>query len=334
MDDTDRKLLMLLISNPRMHLQELATRLGVSKQAVHRRIGYLKEIGVIQSMTAGISYPYLDAIPVAVFGPVRTAPCEKMLDGLGECEFTRRVVVAGGNYLYAVGELRDLSELDGFAEFVRRTSGMSEATVGIFCLDDGLWKDYPVDGIMKRKQNYRELSALDLRIIASIKDDARKPIEEIADMVGVSPKTVRKHLEIMVSEGSLEMHTRTDSYLGGDICLIGHVNLRVGSDKAEVAKRLLSKHQFQDAYFRTFVNIPGLLTLVFWSDKMAEIREVISMISEDGDVVSVMMNFSYLQRLYATWRDKMPEVQTRHCTNIGEHSPHSRLRAKHPRTTN
>ncbi len=46
----------------------------------------------------------------------------------------------------------------------------------IYCLDDGLWSDYPVDGIVKRKQRYRELSPLDLRIIASLKDDARKPV--------------------------------------------------------------------------------------------------------------------------------------------------------------
>jgi DNA-binding Lrp family transcriptional regulator len=250
-----------------------------------------------------------------------------MLDGLGECEFTRRVVVAGGNYLYAVGELRDISELDGFAEFVRRASGMSEPTVGIYCLDDGLWSDYPVDGIMRRKQSYRELSPLDLKIIASIKNDARRRVKEIAETVGASPKTVRKHLEDMVSDGSLEMHTRTDSYLGGDLCLIGHLVLKAGSDKVEVARRLLSKHQFQDAYFRTFVNIPGFLILVFWSDKIAEIREVISKIGGDEDVMSVMMNFTYLQRLFTTWRDKPLEAQTRHSASAGERSPHSKAKA-------
>lgn len=303
---------MLLVANPRMHLRGLATELGISRQAVHRRICHLKETGVIQSMTAGISYPYLDAVPVAVFGPVRTAPCEKTLDALGECELTHRAVVAGGNYLYVVGELRDTSELDGFTEFVRRTSGMSEPTVGIYCLDDGLWSDYPVDGIMSRKRNYRELTKLDLKIVASLKDDARRPLEEIADMVGASPKTVRKRLEGMISEGSLEMHTRTDSYLCGDTCLIGHVCLKTGSDKVAVAKRLLSKHKLQDAYFRTYVNLPGLIMLVFWSDKVAEIRKVIREISEDEDVTSVMMNFTYLQRMYATWRDGLPEVNASH----------------------
>jgi len=328
MDDIDRKLLMLMVADPRIHLRELATKLGISKQAVHRRMEALKEIGVIQSTTAGISYPYLDAVPVAVFGTARTAPGEKVLHGLGESEFTRRVVVAGGNYLYVVGELREISELDSYAEFVKRAAEMLDPTVGIYCLDDELWSDYPVDGIVTRKQSYRELSPLDLRIIASIKDDARKPVAAIASMIGTSPKTVRRHLEHMISEGSLELHTRTDSYLCGDLCLIGHVSVREGSNKAEVAKRLLSKHQFQEAYFRTYLNLPGFLMLVFWSDKIAEIREVIRQIGEDKDVMSVMMNFSYLQRMYTTWRDKLPEIQMRHSTKAGERSPHSRLRAQ------
>ena len=163
---------------------------------------------------------------------------------------------------------------------------------------------------MRRKRDYRELTELDLKIVASIKDDARRPVEEIADMVGASPKTVKRRLEDMISEGSLELHTRTDSYLCGDTCLIGHVVLRTGSDKVGVAKRLLSKHKFQEAYFRTYANLPGLIMLVFWSDKVAEIRQVIREISEDEDVTSVMMNFTYLQRMYATWRDRLPEVNT------------------------
>jgi len=333
MDDTDRKLIMLLVADPRIHLQELATRLGISKQAVHRRMGHLKGIGVIQSMTAGISYPYLNAVPVAVFGQVRTAPSEKMLNELGECEFTRRVVVAGGNYLYVVGELREISELDDYSEFVKRATGMSEPTVGVFCLDDGLWKDYPVDGIVKRKQSYRKLSSLDLRIIASLRKDARRPVEEIADLVGASPKTVRKHLEDMVSEGSLEMHTFTDAYLVGDMCLIGHLSLKPGSGKVDVARRLLSECQFQEAYFRTYANLPGFLMLVFWSNNMAEIREIIRRIGEDKDVASLMMNISYLQRLYATWRDELPEVQAPHPSTEGERSPHSRAGLLQPKST-
>jgi DNA-binding Lrp family transcriptional regulator len=326
MDDTDRKILILITANPRIHFQELAKRLGISKQAAHRRVQVLMETRVIQSPTAGISYPYLNAVPVSVFGRSNTISVEETLDRLGESEFTHRAIVAGGNYLYVVGQLRNVSDLDGYAEFVKRVAMIPEPTVAISCLDDGLTPDYFVDGVMKRKPNYKKLSPLDLRIIASLKDDGRRPIADIAENVGASAKTVRRHLEDMTSDGSLELHVPMDLPSGGPILLAMHVNLRDGADKGEVGRRLLSKYSFQDAYVRTFINIPGFLILAFWSDKVPEIRRVLRIVGEDEDVLHVMLNFCYLERLYPTWRDKLPEVQTRSSKKASTRNPPSRLR--------
>jgi Lrp/AsnC family leucine-responsive transcriptional regulator len=328
MDDTDRKLLILMGANPRIHVRELAKKLGISRQAVDRRMQALTKTGVIKGMIAGISIPYLDAVPVTVFGRSAAASIEKTLDRLGESEFTRRVVVAGGNFLYVVGFLRNISELGSYVEFVKRAGEMPEPTVGINCLDDGLSPDYSVDGVGKRKQSYRELSPLDLKIIASLKDDARRPVTDIADMVGVSAKTVRRHLEGMMSEGSLDMGMPADLILGGDMLLVTHVNLRDCADKVEVGRRLLSQSPFQDQYIRTFSNLPGLLVWVFWSGKMAEIRKVIREVGEDEDVLAVMLNFAYLERICPTWRDKLPEVMTHPARKARTRNLHSRLRTQ------
>jgi DNA-binding Lrp family transcriptional regulator len=323
MDDTDRKLLILMGANPRMHVRELAKRLGISRQAVDRRMQTLMKTGVIKGMIAGISIPYLDAVPVTVFGRSTAASIEKTLDKLGESEFTRRAVVTGGNFFYVVGFLRNISELGSYVEFVKRAGEMTEPTVGINCLDDGLSPDYSVDGVGKRKQSYKELSPLDLKIIASLKDDARRPVTDIADMVGVSAKTVRRHLEDMMSEGSLDMSMPSDLALGGDMFLVMHVNLRDSVDKAEVGRRLLAKFPFQDQYIRTFSNLPGLLVWVFWSGKMAEIRKVMREVGEDEDVLSVMLNFAYLERIYPTWRDKLPAVRAHPSKKVRTHNVRS-----------
>ncbi len=307
MDDTDRKLLFLITENPRVHFQELAKRLGITRQAIHRRMQVLTKTGVIQGTHAGVSFHYLDAVPVSIFGWSKTVSIEETLDGLAESEFTRRVVVAGGNYIYVVGILRNISDLDGYAEFVRRLAEMPEPSVGIYNLDDGLMS-YSVDGSGKRRQSYEKLSALDFRIIAAIKDDARKPIADIAETVGVSSKTVKRHLDEMISDGSLELNAPMDAAPGGDLLMIMHVTLRDNADKGEVGKRLLLRNYFTDQYMRTHSNLPGLLMWVFWSDKMTEIRRALKETSRDDDVLSVMLNFAYLERTYQTWRDKLPEL--------------------------
>jgi DNA-binding Lrp family transcriptional regulator len=306
MDDTDQKLMALLASNPRMHLQELAEKLGISKQAVHHRMRALTDEGVFRGTRAGISFAYLNAVPVAVFGRSNTCSVEDTLDTLGESEFTRRVVVAGGNYVYVVGELRDVSELKAYARFVARTASMLEPTVGIYRLEGVPSPDYHVDGVKARKQNYKRLSQLDLKIIASIKNDARKPVTEIAEIVGASTKTVKRCLDDMLSDGSLELHALIDSPLGGEMLSLIHVNLKSGADPAEAARRLLSKYSSLDAYVRMFVNIPDFFLFVFWSDELRKIRAMLGEICGDRDVVSSTLNIGYLERIYeTTWRDKL-----------------------------
>lgn len=307
MDDTDRKLLFLITENPRIHFQELAKKLGITRQAVHRRMQVLTKTGVIQGTHAGVSFHYLDAVPVSIFGWSKTSSIEETLDRLAQSEFTRRVVVAGGDYIYVVGILRNISELDGYAEFVKRSAKMPEPTVGIYNLDDGMMS-FSVDGSGKRRQSYERLSALDYRIIAAIQDDARKPIADIARTVGVSSKTVKRHLEEMMFDGSLELNAPMDFAPGGDLLMIMHVTLRDNADKGEVGRRLLSRNYFTDQYMRTLSNLPGLLIWVFWSDKMTETRRALRETSHDEDVLSVMLNFAYLERTYQTWRDNLPEL--------------------------
>lgn len=259
-------------------------------------------------MTAGVSFAYLDAIPVVVFGRAQLASAERILDRLGESELTRRVVIAGGNYVYAVGELRSLAELDGYTDFVRRETEMREPIVGLFCLDDALSPEYFTDGVVTRRETYKELSELDYKIIASLKDDGRRPVAEIAQMVGVSRKTVARHIEQMMADGSLELHVMMDSPSEGPLLTVVHVDLKEGVDKVAVSRRLMEACPFPDAYVRAFSNIPGFVMLVFWCDGMRNVRMTLKRLSDDRDVRSIVPNFAYLERVYtSTWRDRLSE---------------------------
>ncbi len=310
MDDVDRRLLVLLAADPRIHLRDLARKLGISRQAVYHRMRTLTELGVLKKPLAGISIPYLDAVPVAVFGRSRSSSIERTLDRLGRSEYSRRAVVAGGNYIYVVGFLRKVSELGAYAEFVRKAAEIPEPTVGIYNPDCALMQGYSVDGGgTARRPSYRNLSKLDLRIINVLKFDARQPISSIAKKVGVTPKTARGHLERMISEGSLDMTNPQDLASGGDIFALVHVGLREDADKEKAAKRLLAKFHFSDQYIRTFSNIPAFLIWVLWAGGIADIRLMLAEVAEDEDVVSVMPNFAYLERMYPNWRDRLPEVQ-------------------------
>jgi DNA-binding Lrp family transcriptional regulator len=324
MDETDNKMLTLLLANPRIPIQELAKKLGISRQAAHHRLRILMETGVIKGTTAGVSFLYLDAVSVAVFGRSNATLTEETLDRLGKSEFTRRAGIAGGNYLYVIGELRDISELDDYVKFVEQAGKMPEPIVGINNPDDELMHGFSVDGSGRRKDDYRELSPLDLRIIASLRHDARRPVAEIAEIVGVSAKTVRRHLDVMTTDGSLDLHVLTDSPSGGEMLFALHVNLKHGFDKLEVGRRLLSRYGSLDAYIRSFSNLPRLLIVVFWSDSVPDIRNVFRATCEDKGVQNVMLNFCYFERIYETWRGSLLEMQGSSPEKRRTHNPRSR----------
>jgi DNA-binding Lrp family transcriptional regulator len=307
MDDTDRKLLMLIVTNPRISYHELSKSLGITKQAAFRRLHALKESGVIEGMTADISVSYLGAITVSVSGISNEPSVLKVFDRLGECEFTRRVIAGCGNYMFINGILRDLSELDEFVGFVKRAAKLRNVLIGTYAPDSGLMPNYVVDGIANREPSYKKLTNLDLRIIMSLKEDVRKPANDIAQELGVSVKTVRKHLDDMISGGALDLHVRTDSPLAGDLMFVVHVTLREGADRAAVCRRLMSKYPFEDAFFVAYDNLPNLLGWIFWTGEMSHMRRIVTAVDEDEDVVALTPNLGYLMRIYSTWQDKLPQ---------------------------
>ena len=70
MDSTDIVLIQLLLMNSRTPYRELAEKLGLSVNAVHKRVNYLMEIGLIQAFTAKVRHMALDMdyVPVLVWG--------------------------------------------------------------------------------------------------------------------------------------------------------------------------------------------------------------------------------------------------------------------------
>ncbi len=306
MDEVDRKLVMLMAANPRMHYRDLAGRVGISRQAAHQRVRALVKSGVIKGTTAGISFPYLDAVSVSIFGKCVQTLTEDVFDRLCGSELTRRAIIASDNYLYVVGELRGISELDGYVRFVKRAARMLEPTVGIFCVDEELMPRYPVDGGGRRVSGHKRLSALDLKIISALRDDARRPLAGIAEATGVSAKTVKRHLDEMIAEGALDLHLLADVPTGGDMLFMMRIGLEDGADRLKVGRRLLRICEPLDSYGRTFSNLPGLLIIVFWTGDVLQVRRVLRESYGEEGVGTVMLNFCYFERIYRTWRDGIP----------------------------
>lgn len=313
MDDIDRKLLLLLYENPRMHNQELEKRLRISRQTVHYRMLALAKSGVFRAFKPTISAHYLGALPAAVWGRSRTTSVEEVLDRLGRNESVGRADVAGGNYLYIFGLLRDASELDDYVGFVKRAAEIPEPTVGLAVLGDEILPY--LSGGEKRRENYKRLSPLDLRIIISLRGNVRRPTTEIAEIIGVSAKTVGRRLNDMTSGGLLDYDSPWDIPLGEDMLTVVHVTVRGAADKVSVARRLRSNDPIHLVYIRSFSNLPDFLLGLISSNKMSEIRKILTEIREDEEVIEATPNLIYHERMYDHWTERLPDIWLRNSTD-------------------
>ena len=295
MDDIDRKLLYLMMwEDPRKPLREISMRLGISRQATRNRLQALAEKGVFKNLRAVVSFDYRGGFLVAIWGRSESLSVDSCLERLGSSKLTYRAVVLGGGSLYVLGGLTRISDLDSYVRFVKNAAEMPEPTVGIMCFDDGVC---PIIGEDTRG-SFSKLSPIDIKIMAMLQDDARKPVAEIADAIGVSAGTVRKHLTGMFSEGSMLFDWPYDLTSGEAMLTLLFVKLRGRTDKVRVAKRLRSKDPIHLIYFVSFSNIPDLLVGIISSEHMREIRKLLRRIAEDEDVLTVTPNLIYDERMY------------------------------------
>jgi len=322
MDDIDRKLLLLLYEDPRMSLQEISKRLEISRQTAHRRLQALAKMGVFKRLKAVVSGEYLGETCVAIWGRSDSSSLDSCLERLGKSEFTWRVEVLGGNSLFVMGGMTRMTDLDRYVRFVRDAAEMPEPTVGIMCYEDGI---NPFD--TEKKESFKKLTPLDLKIIALLRDDARKPVAEIADAIGISAKTVRRHLDEMISGGAMVYDQPWDLTPGEDMFTLVFVKLRSGADKVRVARRLLSKDPVHFNYLRSFSNIPGLLFGLVCCGRMSETHKILRQIAEDVDVLSVTPNLIYDERMYWDADSRSPGVMSHSFERAEKKEARPRLKA-------
>jgi DNA-binding Lrp family transcriptional regulator len=110
-DRTDITLCILLLGNSRIPYQELANKLGLSVNAIHKRMKALTDAGIIRAFTARLSLLVLKVVTIWIFGR-STASSSDLHLRLRKHKSTYWVAYSGGGYVYVGGYLPEISELE------------------------------------------------------------------------------------------------------------------------------------------------------------------------------------------------------------------------------
>ncbi len=295
MDSKDLQIVALLSENPLVPYREMAMKLGTSVPAIHRRVELLRKKGILGGHHASIPLQYLRATSVHVVGRSLAPSMDEMTNGLSRNDSVRSVLVASGNVVFIHAELRSIGALDEFSAFAKRTAMISDPRIAI---DQSHEDDQPLQG---------DLTPLDLRIIRSLHDDARKNTISVSEELGVSSKTVRQHLNRMVECKLIEFMTEFDPTYSEDTSSILRIFLKEDSDKKKVGATIVRKYFPEVFYCQSFVNIPDFVICATITKTSKDLKALLGKIELEEELRSAESNIALAGRYFRTWRDALVE---------------------------
>jgi Lrp/AsnC family leucine-responsive transcriptional regulator len=300
MDKTDMSLIMLLSANSRLSYAELAEKLNLSVNAIHKRIQLLIETGVIRMFTAKVSLLSATATAVFISGTSQLSSFQDLPVKLQAQGSIYWLAEGGGKFLYIGAYLKNLSELVGLIEFLKKEAGLSEPTVGIMAAP-------PFQITPNPKPTDLTLCDLDYKIIASLRDDSRKAVSNVATEVGVSAKTVHRRLMRMTKHNLIELGLEWYPDKSNDIITILDLHLKPEADFGIVPYQILRKYAPNTLFYWCFVNIPNVVTYTVWTNSMNELQSLRENLEKEPGVASIVPNILYTGYMFSTWRDQLVE---------------------------
>ncbi len=303
MDEMDLRLIQLLMMDSRTPYRRLAEELGVSLQAVHRRIQGMVESRIIQGFTASLSPSYLDAVGVDVLGKCNSPAIDRTIQDLGRSEFIGDILVGAGNTLVITGLLRKTSDLEPFLELIKDKGAMSDLWVGL--------QSFGLAGKEKVNEDSDQghLTPLDFRIVYSLRADARKQIGEIADEIGISARTVARRLNSMVSGRKISLFIKWYPGMSSGTISYSHIILKEGTDKRELATRLMQRYSPRIVFLRSYGNHPNLLGTIIWTPTVVDLSELTSAVSKEPGIMGMVPNVLLRKFAFGNWVDDLIDTK-------------------------
>jgi DNA-binding Lrp family transcriptional regulator len=290
MDEIDIRICTMLLMNSRQPYRELADKLGLSLNAVFKRVQNLIDTGLIVRFSTSINLNYYNGINVWIFGHTDRDILDINADPPAGDENIYWIARCGGNYVYIGAFLKDMNELDACASMVKKEFKLIDMIVAIYASSD----QPLVPGFT--------LSKLDHRIIEALHDDSRKSLADIAMEVGTSTKTVSTHIDRMTSENLISFSIDWYPDKSNNIIATFHLSLPETVEKKKAGMDLLQKYHPNAIFFSSFVNIPNFLILGIWAPTMKTVNDI--RLKLQHEFPTVIPNVIYAGKVFKTWKDK------------------------------
>ncbi|MHA1912817.1 MAG: winged helix-turn-helix transcriptional regulator [Promethearchaeota archaeon] len=319
MDEVDFGICMMLVQNSRIPYRELAEVFKMSVNSVHKRIKSMVDIGIIRNFNTKLSIlNFANPIHVIMFGSSNIENTAGLLEKIGSHECIFNVTQASNRLFYIYALLKNHNQLDPLVSFIRQNGEIDELEVGLVSFAPSPNAPLILNETQSSNLDTLEemsptaLPDLDYLIIDALKDNSRKPISDIADEVGTSTKTVRRHLESLIKNNLVEF--TIDWYPDKAAVTISIIILKINpSTKVDKSKLVTELHQNfgQTIIFSwNLSNLPNLIPVCIWTQSMKELQNIeAKLLSMNLDSVNVTVLINGM--MFPTWREAYLEEKVK-----------------------
>jgi DNA-binding Lrp family transcriptional regulator len=290
MDLTDLILIRGLLDNSRLTFRELAEITSISVSSVHKRIQSLIDYGTINAFIVRPTMISLKGLWIMASGVSSAKSMDLVSQELGNHESIHLVTIASGKYLYIGAYLRDVSELQEFTSFLTKTSQISDPSIGIINIP---YITTP-----------ETLSSVDYKILKTLNRDARKPLTDIGEDVGISAKTVRRRLDRMIENRLAFFTIEWTPKSENNFITIFHLYLNDGTDTYSTIQHIYQKYDKNLVYCLSFSNIPNYITMHTWARTSIDAQKIQEELQTEGfkDVIPRIVLYG---NYYDCWIDQL-----------------------------
>ena len=243
LDSKDFRLLVALHENARLSYRALGQRVALSAPAVRERLKRLEKQGILQGYWMYIDPNALDRQDLMIFyrGDWMRVDAERAL----EVE----------DVAFVAWKLEGGLSIQVWPHDLEKPVREMTSVLGAKPAGQTLTKRSPVD---------LRLSLVDLRIMDALVDDPLIPFDGLVKKTGLSPKTVRKHLQQLIREETIYIMPRLGSFAEpGD--LVYHLTV-AGSTGRNQLHRVLG-----EAYVVSETSEPPIKYLLCRADDLADV---------------------------------------------------------------
>jgi len=297
MDKTDVILCELLLADSRTSYRELADQLGLSVNAVHKRIQAMVEIGVIRDFTTRLGMSGLHGLTVIMFGKSEQFSLEDVKRDLQASGKVYWLAVTGADFLVVGAYLKGLEELEPLIRFVKEACHMASPFVGIMAPPP----------LPHPEEASKGMQRVDYQIVASLHKDSRKTIAQVASELNLSAKTVRRRLAWMERNQLLEFSIDWYPDASNDIMTLFQIFVAPGQEAWKVGYKMVKDFAPHFLFPMLFSNAPEMFFAFVWTPTTKELRQLRESLDRSEGVQRIVPNIIYSGLIFDTWRDRMIE---------------------------